>query len=181
MFYDHGNSRMEMNVANVSGGSLPPNAAAQMKSLGMDEVVTIAPSSKTNVYMIYPNLHAYMSASVPPGAGADADVQITKLGEETAAGHPCVKNKVVVTVNAQPHEFTVWNATDLKNFPVQISLSDQGTSATMTFQNIAFDGVAASEFQPPSGYTKYGSPQEMMQAILASHGGAPGVPPAPNQ
>lgn len=187
MFFDHGNSRTEMNVAGMQGSAISPQAAAQMKAMGMDQIVTIAPSSKTNVYMIYPNLHSYLSVSVPPQSATNNTLQTTKLGAETVSGHPCVKNKNTVTVNGQPHDFTTWNATDLKNFPIQISLTDEGTTITMSFQNISFSTVSASEFQPPTGYTKYSSPQEMMQAVIMSHANAfPGASggagsPPPNQ
>jgi hypothetical protein len=179
MSYDHGNSRSEMNMANVSGPNLPPNAAAQMKALGMDVVVTISTTAKTNIVTIYPNLKAYVSTPLPPDASAmtKPNVQITKLGTDTVAGHSCVKNKVVVTADGQAHEFTAWNAPDLNNFPVQISIAEQGMSATMTYQNISFGNVSASAFRPPAGYKSYDSIPELMQAAMASHaGGAASAP-----
>jgi hypothetical protein len=179
MTYDHGNSRSEMNMANVSGPNLPPNAAAQMKALGMDVVVTISTTAKTNIVTVYPNLKAYVSTALPPGSAGTTkpDVQITKLGDDTVAGHSCVKNKIIVTEDGQPHEFTVWNATDLNNFPVQVAIAEQGMSATMTYQNISFGGVSASDFRAPAGYKGYDSIPELMQAAMASHGGGMGAPP----
>jgi hypothetical protein len=181
MVYDHGNSRSEMNMANVSGPNLPPNAAAQMKALGMDVVVTIATTAKTNIVTIYPNLKAYVSTALPPSAAntAKPDVQITKLGNDTVAGHPCVKNKVTVTEDGQAHEFTAWNATDLNNFPVQISIAEQGMSATMTYQNVSFGNVSTSQFRPPSGFKNYDSIPELMQAAMASRAGGAGAAPVP--
>src|ERR1700739_3351745 len=40
MVFDHENSWTEMNMANVQGPNLPPQAVEQMKSIGMDDVVT---------------------------------------------------------------------------------------------------------------------------------------------
>jgi hypothetical protein len=178
MVYDHGNSRSEMNMANVSGPNLPPGAAAQMKALGMDDVVTISTTAKTNIYTIYPNLKAFVSTPLPPAAASSPkpDVQVTKLGTETVNGHSTVKNKVVVTSGGQSHEFTAWNATDLNNFPVQISISEQGMSATMTYKDITFGNVPASKFHPPAGYKSYDSIPELMQSAMSSHGA--GAPPA---
>jgi hypothetical protein len=176
--YDHGNSRSEMNMANVSGPNLPPGAAAQMKAIGMDDVVTIATTAKTNIMTIYPNLKAYVSTPLPPEAASapKADVQITKLGTEIVNGHPTVKNKVVVTSGGQSHEFTAWNATDLNNFPVQIAISEQGMSATMTYKDVTFGNVSASQFRAPAGYKSYDSIPELMQSAMSSHGA--GAPPA---
>lgn len=177
--YDHGNSRSEMNMANVTAPNVPPGAVAQMKAIGMDVVVTIATAAKTNILTIYPNLKAYVATALPPSAAGTAkpDVQTTKLGDETVAGHSCVKNKTVVTEDGQPHEFTVWNATDLNNFPVQIIITEQGMSATMTYQNISLGGVSASNFRAPAGYKSYDSIPELMQAAMASHAGSAGAPP----
>jgi hypothetical protein len=177
MYYDHANSRNEMNMANVTGANLPANALAQAKALGLDNIVTIAPATHTNVYTMYPNLHSYFSVAVTESDASTNDgvAQVTALGNETVAGHPCVKNKVVVNAAGQPHTFTVWNATDLNKFPVQISISEEGTTATITYQNISFSSVPASFFRPPTSYKGYDDIQSLMQAAIVSRMGS--VPP----
>jgi outer membrane lipoprotein-sorting protein len=179
-YYDHGNSRQEMNMANVTGSGLPPAALTQAKAMGLDSIVTIAPASKTNIFTMYPNLRSYFSVPMPPsGTGTnDGIAQTTPLGNETVAGHPCVKNKVVVNQGGQSYTFTVWNATDLKNFPVQISVTQDGSTATITYQNISFGSIPASFFQPPSSYKSYDSIQSLMQAAIMSRMGSV-PPPAP--
>jgi hypothetical protein len=179
MVFDHDNSWTEMNMTDVQGPNLPPQAVEQMKSIGMDDVVTITPSDKLNVYMVYPHIHSYVDMAIPPSAATNNtfDLQTTKLGEETVDGHPCVKNDVVVTNSVQSHEFTVWNATDLNNFPVKIALSDQGMAVSITFQNVSFDKPADGLFAPPAHFTKYGSIQDLMQsALMNKPGGMPGMP-----
>jgi hypothetical protein len=180
-YYDHGNSRNEMNMTNVTGSSLPPNALRQATALGLDSIVTIAPSTHTNIYTLYPNLHSYFTVPVSDSgapSAKDGIAQVTPIGNETVAGHPCVKNKVVVNAGGQPHTFTVWNATDLKNFPVQISISEDNMSAILTYQNISFNSVPASFFQPPTSYKSYDSIESLMQgAIMARMGRIP--PPTP--
>jgi hypothetical protein len=180
MYYDHGSSRSEMDMSNVHGSTLPPNALTQAKALGMDRVITIAPSGHAKVYTVYPNLHGYISSPVPAGSDKKDNIQITRLGTETVQGHPCIKNQL--TIAGQP-PLTVWNATDLNNFPIQITITDQGANATMNFVNISFGGIAAAEFNPPAGYKQYASIQELMQAAIISHvgGGTPATPAAPSQ
>lgn len=184
MSFDHGSSRSEMNMADVHGGNLPPNALAQMKAIGLDKVINISPANKTNVYTIYPNIRSYICTQVPDSAAITGSnsVQITKVGTETVNGHPCIKNSVVVTSNGESHPFTTWNATDLNNFPIQICVTDQEASVTMTFRNISFAAVPASQFQPPAGFSKYDNLQALMQAAIMSHmSAAPAPPAAPNQ
>jgi hypothetical protein len=186
MYYNHGTSRMEMNMADVSGSGVPPGAADQAKAMGMDQVIVISPVTRTNVYTIYPNLHCYLSAPPPvPDAGTNSyNIQKTKLGSDTVEGHPCEKYDVIVTSNGQTNELTVWNATDLSNFPIQIEMTDRGVSATMSFQNVSFQPASVSLFQPPSGYTRYDSPDDLLKAVFASRmgggtGGAPATPSTP--
>lgn len=102
-----------------------------------------------------------------------------RLGKETVEGHDCVKNKVVVTdKEGAKHESTVWNASDLKSFPVKIVTGEAGHPATILFKNITFTKPAASLFEPPSGFTKYDSPQTMMQTeMMKKMGGGMGKPP----
>jgi hypothetical protein len=109
----------------------------------------------------------------------DSEIEITELGKETVDGHSCVKNKAVVTdQQGVKHEFTVWNATDLKNFPVKVEMNEQG-SATMTFRGINFSKPDANLFVPPTRYTKYGSIQEMMQAVMMKNIGGMSMPQPP--
>ena len=71
-------------------------------------------------------------------APADFKVETTELGKETVDGHPCVKNKVVVTdKESKQHESTVWNATDLKNFPVKIETGRERRHFDHAFKNIS--------------------------------------------
>src|SRR5271154_6162370 len=181
MSFDKGSSRTEMDMADMKGGGLPPGAMTMMKSAGLDRMVTISQSGKKVVYVVYPNAQSYAEMTTPESAATNTDskVEITELGKETMVGHPCVKNKATVTDKlGDKHEFTVWNATDLKNFPVKIEMNEQGSAITMSYQNISFSKPDASLFALPTGYTKYGSVQEMMQAVMMKNmGGGMGLPP----
>lgn len=179
MVFDHENSWTEMNMADVQGPNLPPQAVEQMKSIGMDDVVTIQSADKRNIYVIYPRINSYVAMTLPsPGTTNNTfRSQTTKLGQETVDGHPCVKNDVVVTNTVQSTDFTVWNATDLNNFPVKITTSEEGMPVTITFQNISFDKPTADLFLPPAHFTKYGSLRDLQESALMNRPGAmPGTP-----
>ncbi|HEV2319804.1 MAG TPA: hypothetical protein VGV18_08650 [Verrucomicrobiae bacterium] len=179
--FDHENSWTEMNMADVQSSNLPPQAleaAAQMKSIGMDEVVSITTSDKKNAYMIYPHIHSYVAIAIPPqGQAGEFKLQRTKVGEETVDGHPCIKNDVLITNAVQSNDFTVWNATDLNNFPLKIAMTEQGMPVTITFENVSFNKPAPGLFAPPVHFTKYGSIGDLMQSAEMNHpGGMPGTP-----
>lgn len=164
--YLEGKSRFEMNLADMKGANLPPQALEQMKQMGMDRLTTISDPDKKLVYIVYPTLKAYAEMPIRNADKSESDfeIEITELGKETVDGHECEKNKVVATdKEGKSTEFTVWNATDLKNFPVKIKASQQGTEFTMLFTNVKFDKPKQDLFTPPTSMTKYDSMMALMQ------------------
>ena len=180
--FDTGKSRFEFNLADMKGGQMPPGAAAQMKAMGMDENVTISLPDKNILYLVFPGMKSYVQMPLPKDNHAptngDFKVDITELGKDTVDGHPCVKNKYVVTDNeGAKHESTVWNATDLKKFPVKIQTAENGNDVTMLFKNVSLAKPAADIFEAPSGYKKYDNMQMLMQQqMMKAMGGAGGLP-----
>lgn len=175
--FDSGKSRFEMDMSKAKGSSLPPEAIAQMKSMGMDRMIAISRPDKKLNYMIYPGLNCYAEVTPPDnGAGLNPEnfsLDTTELGKETVDGHPCIKNKVVATnKDGAKSESTVWNATDLDQFPVKIESNESGQKSVMLFKNISFKKPAASQFEAPAGLTKYTDAQTMMQTeIMKKMGG----------
>jgi hypothetical protein len=181
--YLEGKTRFEMDMTEMKGGNMPPQAAAQMKQMGMDKIITISRPDKNITCLIYPGLQAYVEMPIPdPDAAkpaSDFKSEATELGKETVDGHACVKNKIIVTDKAgKSHESTVWNATDLKNFPVKIETSEGGTTATMLFKDVKFDRPDAAQFEAPAGFKKYDSMMTMMQQeMMKRMGGGMAMPP----
>ena len=181
IFYDSGKARMEMNLSTATGLNLPPSAATQMKSMGLDQMITISLPEKKSAYLIYPGLQSYVDNPLPPEATAtnlNFKVTTIQLGKETVAGHPCVQNKVfVVDTKGATNEFTVWNATDLKNFPVKIFRGGAEADVTMLFTDVSLTKPAANLFDTPAGYTRYDNVQTMMQTeIMKKMSGGMGLP-----
>jgi hypothetical protein len=181
--FDKGMARMEMDLTEMKGGHMPPQALAHLKSMGMDNMVTITLPEKKVTDLLYPGLQAYCEVPMqnPEATKPESDfnIETTELGTETVDGHSCVKNKVVVTDKAgTKEEFTVWNATDLKKFPVQIEMTHHGVTSTIQFSDIKLSAPDASLFAPPADYKKYDSMQEMMQQeMMKKMGGGMGMPP----
>jgi hypothetical protein len=177
--------RVDTDMTKMKSAQMPPAAMASMKQMGMTEIVSIVRQDTKTMYLVYPGLEAYakMALSAKDAAGFDKNgkLEFTKLGEETVAGHPCVKNQAVFTDDSgAKREATLWNATDLKDFPVQIASTESGNTATMTFKNISTAKPDAKLFEPPADYTAYDDMQQMMMAsvqrMMKSKGGM-GMPP----
>jgi hypothetical protein len=180
--FDSGQARMEMNLATATGLKLPAGAADQMKSMGLDVMITVSLPAKKSVLLIYPGLQSYVDNPMPAAAAAtnlNFKVTTTELGSETVSGHPCVKNKVfVIDAGGATNEFTVWNATDLKNFPMKIFRGGPEADVTMTFADVSLTKPAASLFEPPASYSRYDNVQTMMQTeIMKKMGGGLGLSP----
>ena len=181
--FDTGKSRFEFNLTDMKGGQMSTNAATQMKSMGMDQMVTIARPDKKAAYLIYPGMQSYaeiqLSNADSAPTNSDYKVEITESGKETVDGHRCVKNKYIVTDKEDvKHESTVWNATDLKKFPVKIQTTESGGDVTMLFKNVTLAKPAASLFDPPADFKKYDNMQQMMQQeMMKRMGGGMGMPP----
>lgn len=188
-----GKTRFEMDTTKMSGASIPPGAAAQMKQMGMAEIISISRPDKKENYMIYPGLKAY--AAVPdPSAETETtadskepDLKRTELGKETIDGHPCTKYKVLVKDNdGKEHESTIWTASDLNNFPIKMEMVNEGIPATVTYRNVKLTKPDASLFEPPSDFQRYNDVGTMMREVMMKRfappaGGTlpPGATPPP--
>jgi len=145
-------------------------------------MVTIARPDKKAAYLVYPGMQSYaeiqLSNADSAPTNSDYKVETTEIGKDTVDGHPCVENKVVVTdKNGVKHESTVWNATDLKKFPVKIQTTEQGGNVTLLFKNVSLTKPAASLFDPPADFKKYDNVQQLMQQeMMKRMGGGMDMP-----
>jgi Domain of unknown function (DUF4412) len=168
-----GNFRIEMDMSTITNPKMA-GAADRMKKMGMSKMVIITKPDKKVMDMIFPDLQAYVEQPLTDPESSkpvtDFKIEMTELGKEDFDGHPCVKNKAVVTDSqGQKHESTLWNATDLHKFPIKIEQPMEGRgggSMTLLFKNIELSKPEASMFEAPSGFTKYDSQMAMMQSVM---------------
>ncbi|MBI3852655.1 MAG: DUF4412 domain-containing protein [Verrucomicrobia bacterium] len=174
-----GKMRSDVDMTKLKSAELPPEAIANLKQMGMDHVVSIMRPDKKAMYLIYPGLQAYVNLPLPKAEAEALDkepkMEKTELGKETIDGHPCTKSKVVVTDDkGEKHEATVWNAADLKDFPVQIQVQEKDTFIMMRYQQLQFIKPDAQQFDPPTGYTQYSDNLKLMQKAMEKSSGNPG-------
>src|SRR5438552_3419239 len=61
----------------------------------------------------------------------------TELGKETIDGHVTKKTKMVITDSkGVKQEAITWNSADLKGFPVQVQMTEKGTTVLMRYRNV---------------------------------------------
>lgn len=169
-----GKIRSEIDMTQVTSKDMPAEAGATLKKMGVDKMVSIVRPDKQRQFVIYPSLRAYAEMPISKGQasaatdGEDYKIESTKLGAETVNGHPCVKNKVTISVKgSEPQEAIVWNASDLKDFPIKIQTQQTGGGAlVMTYSNIKLEKPDAKLFEPPAGFEKYDNVQTLLQAAM---------------
>lgn len=167
MAYSEGKVRADVDMGNMKSAQLPAEALAQMKQMGMDKMSTIVLPETKKMLLIYPNLNSYTEMPMDKEEASAVDkepkMEKTVLGKETVDGHPTVKHKVVITDDAgKKQEMTVWNATDLKDFPIKIETTEGENKVVMAYKDIKLAKPDASLFEAPKGAKKYASAQQMI-------------------
>jgi hypothetical protein len=169
-----GKSRFELDMSRVKGSGMAGGLAAQLKTMGMAELVMIRRPDKSLKYLVYPGLASYAEEKLATDTKETKDKtkavprkEVTALGRETIEGHPCMKNKVVmIDDQEQRSEATIWNATDLREFPVRMEMVEDGKTTARIFKSIKLARPDSALFEPPADMTRYESPAAMIQGAL---------------
>ncbi len=165
-----GKIRMEVDMNEMKSTEQPDPAMAYAKQLKMDHLIAIVrPDKKENV-LIYPKAGAYAQVPMTPEEITDMEkkyqVAAIKMGTEKINGHPCVKNNVTLTGEKGDKQlFVVWNATDLKDFPLQIQILAPESSVLMIFKEVKLVKAEARLFEAPAGLTKYDGADRLVRAL----------------
>jgi hypothetical protein len=152
-----GKVRLDIDLSQVQSKDFTPSALATIKQAGMDRFVSIFRPDKKLTYVIYPGVQSYQEIAQPKAETEAAEkglkLEKSSLGTETLDGHPCVKNKVAVKSGKEPVlEAVVWNATDLKDFPIQIEMKEKDRTVRMHFSDVRFVKPDANQFEVPAAY-----------------------------
>ena len=145
---------------------------APMKQMGMEKMATILRPDKRLTMVVCPALQSYAEIPMSNEEAVEWDqnfkMEKTSLGKEAIDGHPCEKNRVVlIDGKGARQEALVWNATDQKDFPVQIQLKQPEATVVMQFKDVQMVRPDAKQFEAPAGYAKHDSIEKLMQAAMA--------------
>jgi hypothetical protein len=149
--------RLEINLAQLQSTDFSAANLASLKQAGMDRMITVFRPDKKATYVIYPGVQSYQVLPLDKGEAEAFENGLTlekaALGKETVDGHPCVKNKVIVKGGKGPVlEAVTWNATDLKDFPLQVEMKQKENTLRMNFSQVRFVKPDAKQFDLPANY-----------------------------
>jgi hypothetical protein len=147
------------------------DALAKLKPLGLDQVTSVIRPDLRATVVAFPKLRAFVKLPMPPEE-ADAftkpgKMERTPIGPEKMEGRLCTKYRVVATdAQGRRHEATVWNASDLRDFPVCVATREGPDTVVMRFRQVQFVRPEAAQFEPPAGFTECAD----MPALMAGPG-----------
>ncbi len=176
--WSEGKARLEVDLGLLKSDRVPGDILSGIKKAGLDKVVAILIPSATLAYIIAPGIQTYAQQPLPAGDGAAKEgklkIEKTESGREVFDGHPCVKYKVVVNVEGQAQELTLWSASDLKGFPVKIYAEAAGNKITLRAKEVKLAKPEARVFEVPASYTKLDGIPAMVAAATAKYNTANG-------
>lgn len=138
-------------------------------SRSMNELTYITCPERSIVYVLYPKLKGYMELPDPLAAfNKSPKIEKAELGQDVAGGRPCFKSKVqVVAANPGPRrEFTVWEATDMNRFPVQVEFASGTNTVQVQFSEVQPGAPDPGLFKPPADSKYYATPDALMTGFM---------------
>jgi hypothetical protein len=168
-----GKMRMEIDLSQLKSVEMPPQTLASLKQYGMDQMIVIARPDKQLTWSIYPRAKSYAATAMSKDevAAQTATYKLDKSpeGTETVDGHTCEKSKITLTTDKgeKAGDATVWSATDLRSFPVQIRMAiDADNTMLIKFRDVKLTPPDAGEFEVSGALTKYDSPEALLDALI---------------
>lgn len=165
---DESRLRLDLDIKLIKSRTIAPEMIKMFVQAGKDRITSVVRPDKKMTYIIYPSARMYSVMQISPADAEIANQKLEKkpLGKETIDGHACVKNQVMVrnpkgTVILQA---TTWNAADLKDFPIQIEMKDNGNSTILHFMNVSLVRPDPKLFDIPAGFKEEGAPKSAAPA-----------------
>ena len=71
-------------------------------------------------------------------------------------------------------EFTVWNASDLKDFPIKMETVNEGVPSTIRYTEVKLEKPDDALFEPPADFQRYNDVGTMMREVMMKRMAPPG-------
>jgi hypothetical protein len=106
----------------------------------------------------------------PVNAGlAATNVQIDSSAgiSEVIDNHPCHRYEARITCSdGSVALYKVWQADDLRHFPLRIQSNTGGKPMTLDFSDVLFDPPSQTLFNPPDGFVRYDTSVALMNELI---------------
>ena len=170
----NGSFRMELDISKL-GGSQVAALSAVLKMAGMERLTTVIRVDKRETILFSPTLQAVVKTPFsdeevaaithPPKA------TLKELGKENLEGVAVIKQQFTSTTGKEKLEATLWLATALKDFPLQIEVPQGPSTLLLKFADVKLTKPPAGLFEAPKGYTVCADLDELMQSGMKKAAG----------
>jgi hypothetical protein len=144
-----------------------PNARREAQTLGIDELLVVIDTEKTNILFLFPKLQAFLQLD-PPADLADAIRQTGRihldkidLGTEWLDGSWCAKARFP-DPSSPKVTATMWQRLDLHNFPVKIELGSKGDVMRIATKSVDFSKPSGMYFEASPDFKRCANAAELM-------------------
>jgi hypothetical protein len=163
----HGFLRTETDLAKLRSRNACDIAQGRLQEMGMDDAVLIRLPDLRTSYVVYPRARAYIEMPLTWRERLKdvADLQKTQIGTAVVDGHRCIHYRAHVTNTlGEENEVLIWEATDLKNFPIQLRIEIAPSTFTILFHDVKLGPPDLDLFHPPDDFDRYASLSELIRA-----------------
>lgn len=159
-----GNTRSEMDMADIEGAPLPPMVMEQVKKLGMDKITTLlVDGGKTNV-IIYPGMNSYLETA-NPGSG-ECSISDGDQSEDEIEGVKMMRKDFEVECDGlSTQKFSTWSTRSNDGLPVRLRTEQGGMSVTITLTDVKMEKPDAELFERPEDFQRFSSMAELMAGV----------------
>ena len=107
-------------------------------------------------------------------APAPSTLQVAEVKYDAASAtpdqidsHPCHRiNALITLTDGSTSRYVVWQADDLRHFPIRVQSASGGKPTTLNFSDIRFESPDADLFEPPDGFVRFENPVAMMNELI---------------
>lgn len=141
-----------------------------------DQIVKKKKPTAGLIFIWDANLHQgwTLSEALQGYAPVEGTVSATNVQFDSPAGipemidnHPSHRYEARVTCSdGSVALYKVWQADDLRHFPIRIQSDTGGKPMTLDFSNVLFDPPNETLFNPPDGFVRYNSPVALMNELI---------------
>ena len=140
----------------------PPGEGKRSRLAGVSFLWDVASRSG---YLLSEPMQGYAPvAADPPGTNLVLQQTAARPAPESIEGHRCELVDLTATAGDGATSLQVWQARDLKNFPLRVS-STQPTVITVSFSKVRLEPPPSQLFLLPEGFAGYGHPEAMMSEL----------------
>ncbi len=161
--YQAGAIRWEAKLTDINSAQLTKNAKAAVRQLNGDQVLVLTSLDRGVNDIVLGGARAYLEDPLPELRM----INWSDAGMEKIFDHSCRKVRFqAVRSDGATNQVICWRATEFKNVPLKIQVTESKEVFTVQLADIVFRSVPKARFEIPAGLSKYNSFEDLVQSVL---------------